>query len=259
MAGAPVGPEFSGEVPSFAGDVHVQGVEGSSPDTQGFTQHVTDVPHQLNDSRGPQIHRQPARVDPCPPECFVGVDIADTGNETLIEQCAFDFSAPQPQPLRHGFLIHMGIQRVTGDMCHRYGNSGQVAALPCRVPITGGHHPGNHEMTEGALIDKGHPPPVVETKLHPQVSVAGPVGVMDEELPTHAEVDHQRPGVVEQQPQVLAPAYRGLHLPAAELLGEVMRAGFVTAYRSGVVHLHAGDGAVQHVGGKAGADRFNFG
>lgn len=124
------------------------------------------------------------------------------------------------------------------------------------------------EPAEGPLVDEAQlgPRDVVEPDTDPQMLLVGHRLGLDQELPAHPEMAEHRvrgggpgPGrpasgarararrpvrgrVLQRQPEVLPPPACHPEPAPAQRGGEVVAARGVTAYGTGMQHLHIGDG-----------------
>jgi hypothetical protein len=55
-------------------------------------------------------------VDLRPPQRLVGVDVADTGHQRLVEQLTLDARLPPADPAHEPVVVELGVQRVAGDV-----------------------------------------------------------------------------------------------------------------------------------------------
>jgi hypothetical protein len=91
-------------------------------------------------------------VQPGPPERLVGVDVADPGDQRLVQQSPLDLGAPGPEGGYEPGVGEVRVHRVAGDVRDLGGQLG--AAL------------GHREATERTLVD--------EAQLRVAVSEAEP-------------------------------------------------------------------------------------
>ena len=92
------------------------------------------------------------------PEGLIGINIADSTDEVLIQQCPLDVGVLLPQRLRERDVIKVGIQGVPCDV----GNASRNAVVVCACP-RGGSLGGGNELIDGhrakdSLVDKPHHP-----------------------------------------------------------------------------------------------------
>jgi hypothetical protein len=151
------------------------------------------------------------------PERLVGVDIADSRYQSLIQQRAFEAGPPRPDTGDHPIEIECRVQGISGDVRYR---DGQIA-----------DHILYREAAERSLVDETQLRIAVD-KLdpHSQVRFVSGTGRLDAHLPTHPQVSEQRFPVTQIEPEVLPAASDGSDLPATEPGGEVQLASEVTAY-----------------------------
>src|SRR6185312_17361146 len=99
------------------------------------------------------------------------------------------------------------------------------------------HERFEHEPTEGALVDEPElGTRVGEVDVDPQMELVRLVGSLDEQLAAHPEMRDDRlvrwlaVRYGEDQPQVLAPALRGLDGPPGQPRLEILGPGQMTAH-----------------------------
>src|SRR5687767_6130250 len=94
----PVHRERALEVAALAVDVDVERVERRAALGQRLDHHRADVPEQVVDLAGSQVPGVARVVQRGAPEGLVGVDVADTGDERLVEQGPLDARLAAAQP-----------------------------------------------------------------------------------------------------------------------------------------------------------------
>jgi hypothetical protein len=123
-------------------------------------------------------------VQPRPPERLVGVDVADAGDEGLVEQGTLDAGVLAPQPGRRALEVVARVQRVAGDVRDRGGHR---LELPRRYQRLQG------EAAEGALVDEPQLGVAVDkAEPHPQVHLRGRGRRLHQQLTAHAQVHDER-------------------------------------------------------------------
>src|SRR5699024_11899737 len=97
---ATVGVEAALEVAALPVDVDVQPVEGGASDFQCLEHDVLHMPHQLQHLGPGQSTRGTRPVQTRTPQGLVGVDVAHTTDQRLVQQRTFDLSALGAQDTR---------------------------------------------------------------------------------------------------------------------------------------------------------------
>src|SRR4029078_1973554 len=86
------------------------------------------------------------------------------------------------------------------------------------------------EAAEGALVDEAQLRAAVgEAEPGVQVLLVARGGVLDQQLPAHAQVQDQAERVAEVEPEVLAAPANGVDAASGQAVGEVLRTGDVAA------------------------------
>src|SRR6185503_8861285 len=153
-----------------------------------------------------------------------GVDVADAGDEGLVEEEALD-AGRAPADLGHEeVVVELGVEGIAGDVRDLGRQLG--AAL------------GDGQAAEHPLVHEAELA-VTEVEPHPQVALVGVPGLLHEQLTTHPQVAEEGVAVVERQPEILAAPTGRLEAAPGQGSGEPGGAAVVTAYRTGMEH---GDG-----------------
>ena len=193
----------------------------------------------------PERVGRPGVVQPSLPQGLVGVDVADAGDQRLVEQRPLDVGTPAAQCLDDGIGVVRGLERVRCDMT-QLGRQVRTAVA-------------DRHAAEGPLVDEPQLTAVDEAEPDAQVELVRRGGGLHQELAGHAEVGQQRVLVVERQPQELAAAPRRGQGSAAKPLGEVDGAGDVAADRAGCEDVDIDDLGVEDVAFEALSDDLNLG
>src|SRR5690606_759804 len=138
-----------------------------------------------------------------------GVDVADAGDDRLVEQRTLDLRAATPHPAYQGVEVEARVQQVARDVRHGRGQHGQIGSVPGGGAGRGGgvavgHQVLDAEVAERALVDEvevararrrtGQVQADAQVRVPPLVVGCGTVaagcdaGAADEELAGHAEV-----------------------------------------------------------------------
>ena len=133
---------------------------------------------------------------------LIGVDVADPGDEGLVEQKRLQRAMSLPEPSPELAEVEAVAQRIGPE-------PRELRYLP--VDISGIEH---HHLAEGSGIDEEHPATVVDKRV--DMGVGGRlIGSVDQQhLSAHPEVDHDRPAGVEGEREVLA-ASVDIHHPGS--------------------------------------------
>src|SRR5665647_147060 len=203
---------------------------------------------RLHYARPTETLRRPRVVQTRPPECLVRVDVPDPRDQALIEQRALDPGPTSSDRRDQGRPVAVRIEQVAGDVRHEVRYDGLGCAVPPRCSVRGRDERPDGEVAEGALVHEVQATAVVEPEPDPQVRRLSALVAArsDQELSTHAEVCDQG-RVVDEQPQILAPAHRSPRGAAGQPCCEIVRTSVVTPHRRGAAHLDPDDRASQQV------------
>ena len=167
------------------------------------------------------------------------------GDQGLVEQQPLHPGGALAQPGDERVVVELRVHRVPGD----------VRDLGRQLRPAGG----DRQAAEHPLVHEPELVGAVERQPDPQVSFGEGGRRLHEQLAAHAEVGQEGVAVVERQPQVLAAAPGLLDAPAGQPGREVVGAGGVAPYRTGMQYVDRGDGAADHVGLEAEADDLDLG
>ena len=182
----------------------------------------------------PERGRRPQRMEPSPPQRFVGVDVSDPGQERLIEEQRLEASLPSSQTtaevaererVGERFGTDPGEHRRTAEVFDELARDGIAAVQP--------------DLAELADVPEMDLAAVGELEHQPNVGILGRAGRDHEQLAGHLQVDRQR-GVARQLHDELlgAPAH-GQDLAAGD--AGVEPDGILRSERAGPVGPCAGD------------------
>ena len=124
LALAAVGVQRAVEVAGLAVDVDVERVERRPAlaerlghDVAGLVEHLADL------LRGQPVPR-PVAVQPGPPERLVGVDVADAGDQALVEEQPLHPGGTPPHAAYEVGVVELRVERVAGDVLDLRGQVG---------------------------------------------------------------------------------------------------------------------------------------
>lgn len=259
------------EVSRAAIDVDVELVERGTTLLQGLDHHPASNLPQLDGL--PLAHGIGGgqRMQPGTPQGLIGIDVADPGDETLVEHGAFHGTASPTHSLGGSVEVDLWVEEVSSDVCDLGGQRSITWAHP--------HGP------EGALVDEPEDPCPTGTgitasrfiqeeggagvtvsavsRLVPTASLqkpgAGGMGPgVDAELSAHPQVRHQRGVVIQGEPQVLAAAAHfnnGAILASAD---ECSSTPDLASHQAGMADFNATDSAAQNVFPEPESNRLNL-
>ncbi len=146
------------------------------------------------------------------------------GDQRLVEQGPLELRAPPAHRGDHRGPVQVRVEQVARDVGRRGRQRGALGPEPAGAAVRCRYQLGEREVAEGALVDEVEHPLRLACPLRgsqhqpdPQVAVVGRLRrVAHEELPAHPEVRDERLVVVQQEPQELAPPYRGPEPAAGE-------------------------------------------
>src|SRR5690606_13567420 len=129
LPGPAVGVERAGEPAAGPLDVDVQRVEGRAARGERLAHDVLRGGEHVDGGPLGELVRGAARVEPGTPEGLVGVDVADAGDERLVQQGPLDLGTPRAQPPGEAGAVERRVERVAGDVRGRLGQRRQRGAV----------------------------------------------------------------------------------------------------------------------------------
>ncbi len=195
-----------------------------------FTHHLRGSAKKFRRLAWPEGLRRCVVVQPCAPEGLVGVDVADAGDQTLVEHCAFDRRTFRAHSARDGEDVEARIEWVERDVGN--GVVGEIAS--------------EFQSAEHALVDEAQLGAVGQVEEDASVARKLVVRISDAELATHSEMDDERIGA-EREPQVFPLAAGGVELTSREILLEGLSSSDVCAHWTWMQHPDVLDGVADCV------------
>ena len=110
---------------------------------------------------------------------LIGVDVADAGDERLVEEQRFQRATSAPQARSESGEVEAvakGIRSEARELGHLVG-------YPHRIE--------DDDFSEGSRIHEEHAAPVVEASVDVGVRGCDGIAVDEEDLSAHAEMDHR--------------------------------------------------------------------
>ena len=166
-------------------------------------------------SEGP---RRSQGVEARGPQRLVGVDVADSGDERLVEQERLEPTGSPP--------------KSPSELAHREGLVKRLRTerREDRSPADLGHELARHrvapvqsDLPELADVAEADLPPVGQLQDEPYVRILGRRGGYDEQLPGHLEVDRQGGPAGQLDHDELRPSPDRIDTPTRERIGECRR------------------------------------
>src|SRR5690606_20387294 len=170
LPGPAVGVERAGEPAAGPLDVDVQRVEGRAARGERLAHDVLRGGEHVDGGPLGELVRGAARVEPGTPEGLVGVDVADAGDERLVQQGPLDLGTPRAQPPGEAGAVECRVERVAGDVRGRLGQRRQRGAVAAGAAVHRRNELGDEEVAEGALVDEPQLRPVGEVELDTQMT-----------------------------------------------------------------------------------------
>ena len=128
------------EIPRLTIDIDVQGIKGCPTLGNRLGHHLTSCLQQLHSLALAEARARGLRVTTNPPQGFVGINVADTGYQCLVEQAALDGRPACAQSSRNLIDAKGILEGIRGDV----GDwAGHIV-----------NQRGESESAEGALIQK---------------------------------------------------------------------------------------------------------
>ncbi len=272
--------EGTPEISRAAIDIDVELVERGTALLQGLDHHLASNLPQLDGL--PLAHGVGGgqRMQPGTPQGLIGVDVADPGDETLVEHGAFYGTASPTHPLGGLLEVDPRVEEVSSDVCdlggqhsttgaHPHGPEGALVDEPEGLCPTGTGSPDlvgsrfQEEDGAGVTVPGVSRLTPRTSRLVPTASLQrfGADGVgpgVDAELPAHPQVCHQCGVVIQGEPQVLAAAAHIDNGAIPASVDECSSTPDLASHQAGMVDLHATDSAIQDVFSQAASDRLDL-
>ena len=271
--------EGAPEISRAAIDVDVELIERGTALLQGLAHHLASNLPQLDGL--PLTHGIGGgqRMQPGTPQGLIGVDVADPGDETLVEHGAFHGTASPTHPLGGCLEVDPWVEEVSSNVCdlggqrsttgaHPHGPEGALVDEPEGLCPTGTGSPdlvGSRFQEEGGagVTVPGVSRLILRTsRLVPIASRqrfgAGGVAGVDAELPAHPQVRHQCRVVVQGEPQVLAAAAHIDNGAIPASVDECSSTPDLASHQAGMADFNATDSAIQDVFSQAASDRLDL-
>lgn len=151
--------------------------KGRPPGTNAVLEHLDYAAVEDGDRRGLELVAAGFGVNFAQEQGFIGVDIADSGDQSLVQQGGFDNPLAALEPIgkvAQAELRFQGFRSEGLEGCdHRFGRP------------TGGHPP---HLTKAAGIDESQLLTALDPESHPGVFGQGALGLDPEQLPGHAQM-----------------------------------------------------------------------
>ena len=270
--------EGAPEVSRAAIDVDVELVERGTTLLQGLDHHPASNLPQLDGL--PLAHGIGGgqRMQPGTPQGLIGIDVADPGDETLVEHGAFHGTASPTHSLGGSVEVDLWVEEVPPDVCdlggqrsttwaHPHGPEGALVDEPEDPCPTGTGITASRFIQEeggaGVTVSSVSRLPPRTSRLVPTASLQrfGADGVgpgVDAELPAHPQVCHQCGVVIQGEPQVLAAAAHIDNGAIPASVDECSSTPDLASHQAGMVDLHTTDSAIQDVFSQAASDRLDL-
>ncbi|MCY1222838.1 hypothetical protein D9M72_349430 [compost metagenome] len=141
------------KVPGGAVYIDVEGVEACPAGGKGVQHHLTGGVENPQRIGAAERFGGPGVMEARPPQRLVRVDVADPGNESLVQQRTFESSLTAPQPAVKGIEGKIGIQGIPGDVGRLFGNK-RLRDLPKAAGSAVGrwHQRRDKQTTKDALV-----------------------------------------------------------------------------------------------------------
>jgi len=166
------------------------------------------VTEQPKHGRFRQRIGRPGAVQLGAPQRLVGVDVADPGDQRLVQQRALDLASPPADRLDELRVVELRIHRIPGDVRDLVRQLRAARA--------------DRQPAERTLVHKAQLRIAIrEAEPDPQVGVVRRAARREPELSRHAEVRDDRIAVVQRQPQVFAASADIGHRTARERVHKV--------------------------------------
>jgi hypothetical protein len=98
-----------GKVASLTIDVHILTIETCPAFAERFVKHGPHFSQKFSHFRRAQAFRGGEVVQAGPPERLIGVDVADSTDELLIEQCSLDIGVFSPERCGKCVVLESGV------------------------------------------------------------------------------------------------------------------------------------------------------
>lgn len=259
--------EGAPEVSRAAIDVDVELVERGTTLLQSLDHHPASNLPQLDGL--PLAHGIGGgqRMQPGTPQGLIGIDVADPGDETLVEHGAFHGTASPTHSLGGLLEVDLWVEEVPPDVCdlggqrsitwaHPHGPEGALVDEPEDPCPTGTGITASRFIQEeggaGVTVPSVSRLPPRTSRLVPTASLQrfGADGVgpsVDAELPAHPQVRHQRGIVIQDEPQILAATAYVDNDAALAPVDECSSTPNLTSHQAGMTNLDGTDPTIPDV------------
>src|SRR5919205_455678 len=239
-------------------DVDVQGIEAGAPGGQGIGHHFAGSSEDALGFAPPERVGGPGIVTLRPPEGLVRVDVADPGDEALIQQRALEPGLPLPEAAVKRVKGKMRVQGVARNVRGFLGDDRHgILRAPARTAVVRGDECGDEQTAEDPLVHETqllrHGSVRAEAQPDLQVLLVRDGTVLHQELSAHPKVGHERDGgepgiaaivsgahcavLLQRHPEELAAADDVEDFGPFKVPGKILGAQGVAAYGSRVHHV----------------------
>jgi hypothetical protein len=181
-----------------------------------------------------------------PPQRLVGIDVADSRDQTLVEQGPFEPSSSAPKCCVESVFVEFVIE----DVARNVGDLGWQLGATDR----------DREAAERALIDEAQlQAVVVESDPHSKMRASRNNWVEHQQLSAHSKMSEHRVTGIQRQPEVLSAATGAHHPSSDQAISEVCSTRHVTPDRAWMQDLDRADLAADHPALEAAADGLDLG
>lgn len=195
-------------------DVDVLPVKTRAALLESLSEHRTNGGEQLRGFSGAESRGGVVVVQSHPPERLVGIDIADSADQLLIQKGPLHPGVLCPKPADEDALVERRVKRVTADVGHLGGDEWSARPLATGLSIRSRAEVVEGQRAKHTLIDETKPDVATigvnqvkrNTKKTAEITETGG----EKNLTTHAEMPHESTlgviAVAENPPQELPPA-----------------------------------------------------
>lgn len=144
-----------------------------------LSQHVDDRRGQSALSGGPETVAATSRSETSAVADLIGVDVADAGDERLVEEQRFQRATSAPQARSESGEVEAvtkGIRSEARELGHLVGYAHRIE---------------DDDFSEGSRIHEEHAAPIVKASVDVGVRGCDGFPVDEEDLSAHAEMDHR--------------------------------------------------------------------
>lgn len=180
LTGPSVHPVLALELPGPPVDPDILGIrQRRPPGRDRLSQHLHDRRGQSALSSGPETVATTSRSETSAVADLIGVDVADAGDERLVEEQWFQRATSAPEARSESGEV----EAVAKGIRSKARKLGHLVGYP--------HWIEDDDLSKGSWIHEEHSAPIVKTSVDVGVRGCDGFPIDQEDLSAHAEMDHR--------------------------------------------------------------------